>query len=95
MRELIALAVLPLAACATVPAQEVAIAGAGECLNEGLDRFVGQPATAELARELLQLSGAKTVQWIQPGMMVTMDYRSDRLRITLDTGNRVERARCG
>ena len=29
------------------------------------------------------------------GMMVTMDFRADRLTVYLDAANRVERASCG
>jgi hypothetical protein len=100
MRKLIVLALLPLAACATVSAQEPsnqepAVVGEGKCRNEGLERFTGQPATAELGAEMLRVSGAGTIQWIPQGTMVTMEYRSDRLRVSLDGTNRVERARCG
>ena len=61
MRKLIALALLPLAACASVSAeapttQEPAVMSEGECRNEGLARFIGQPATAELGAEMLRVS---------------------------------------
>ncbi|HVF84121.1 MAG TPA: I78 family peptidase inhibitor [Sphingomicrobium sp.] len=95
MRKLIGLALLPLASCATVPAQEPVAVGPGECRNEGLDRFTGQAATAELGAELLRVSGAKALQWIPQGTMVTMEFRADRLRVSLDANSRVERARCG
>lgn len=96
MRKLIGLTLIPLAACAAMPGDEpVARVGVGECRNEGLERFTGQPATAELGAEMLRVSGARTLQWIPQGMMVTMEFRSDRLRVSLDANNRVERARCG
>jgi hypothetical protein len=100
MRKLIGPAMLPLAACTTVSAQEPSdpeptVVGAGECRNEGLERFTGQPATAELGAEMLRVSGATRLQWIPQGTMVTMEFRSDRLRVSLDANNRVERARCG
>ena len=95
MRKLIPLTLLPLAACATMSAEEPAVMGQGECRNEGLDRFIGQPATAEVGAEMLRVSGAKNLQWIQSGMMVTMEFRSDRLRVNLDANNRIERPRCG
>lgn len=61
--------------------------------NAGL--LTGQPATAELGSRALQLTGARTIRWIRPADMVTMDYREDRLNIELDAGNRVTRLRCG
>ncbi len=35
------------------------------------------------------------IRTVEPGMMVTMDYRRDRLTITLDEKGRIETARCG
>ena len=96
MHKLIGFALLPLAACTTVAAEEPAtVGGGGECRGEGLDRFVGQPATSELAAEMMRVSGATKFQWVPKGSMVTMDYRTERLRVFLDDKNRVERASCG
>jgi hypothetical protein len=44
---------------------------------------------------MLAASGAKTLQWVAAGMMVTMDYREDRVRAYLDEQNRVQRVSCG
>jgi hypothetical protein len=88
-----ALVAVPLlAACATT--QPVSPAG-GVCSNAALQQFVGQPATADLGAKMLAASGAKTLQWVAAGMMVTMEYREDRVRIYLDEGNRVQRVSCG
>lgn len=82
-----------LGACATVgPA---APATGGTCRNDGLQQYVGQPASAELGAQVLATSGAKTLQWIAAGMMVTMDFRADRVRVQLDEQNRVQRVSCG
>jgi hypothetical protein len=35
------------------------------------------------------------VRWITPGMMVTMDYRADRVNLHLGTDDRVGSVRCG
>ena len=90
---------LLLSACATTaaPPEEPAaqLIGAGECKGEGLARFTGRQATQELAAEMLKVSGARTLRWGQPGMAMTMDYRTDRLTVHLDARNVVERANCG
>jgi len=84
---------LPLvAACATV---QPATPAEGECRNDALQQFVGQPATAELGSRMLGASGAKTLQWVAAGMMVTMDFRPDRVRVYLDEQNKVQRVSCG
>ena len=91
---------LLLSACATAAAQpdnsaEPAVAGAGECRNDGLERFVGEQPTQQLGSEMLRVSGAKTIQWIEHDMMVTMEFRSDRLRVQLGADGRIQSARCG
>jgi hypothetical protein len=85
-----------LGACATVgPAAPAAPTEGGTCRNEGLQEYVGRPATAELGAQVLATSGAKALQWVAAGMMVTMDFRADRVRIYLDEQNRVQRLSCG
>jgi hypothetical protein len=88
-------------ACAPVPPAEgqgeppPRVEGAGECDAAGLGDLVGRPATTELGAEALRRSRARTLRWIRPGDMVTMDYRSDRLNIRLDAQHRVEAFSCG
>jgi len=65
------------------------------CLPATLDQFTGQPATAELGAQMLRSTGKTALRWVQPGMMVTMDFREDRLTVYLDAANKVERASCG
>lgn len=84
---------LLLGACATVT-RDRAVAEGG-CADGELADYVGRTASARLGEELMQASGAKVLQWIQPGMMVTMDFRSDRLRVRLDANNKVLSANCG
>lgn len=65
------------------------------CNADGLGDLVGRPATAELGMEAVKRSHSRTIRWIQPGMMVTMDYRQDRLDIHLDASNVVTKLSCG
>jgi len=98
MRNALLMPLFALAACATAPAGPAgpaATAPAGTCRNDALASFVGQPATAALGAKMLAASGARDLRWVAKGMMVTMDYRDDRLTVHLDAANRVERARCG
>lgn len=67
-----------------------------ETCNAGAARsLVGRPASAGLAAEARRLTGAQTVRWLQPGQIVTMEYRFGRLNIKLDARNRVEGFSCG
>ena len=98
MRNALLMPLFALAACVTAPAGPAgpaATAPAGTCRNDALASFVGQPATAALGAKMLAASGARDLRWVAKGMMVTMDFRDDRLTVHLDAANRVERARCG
>lgn len=83
--------------CAATVAEEAPppAAGAGECRNEGLERFVGQTATADLGAEMLKASGATSLRWGAPGMAMTMDFRADRLTVSYDEKMAITSARCG
>ena len=43
----------------------------------------------------MQASGAKSLQWLQPGQAATMDFLPTRLRGKLDADNKVVSASCG
>jgi hypothetical protein len=73
------------------PSQE----GEGPCRNDPVARFVGQKATAELGREMLAASGAKTLRWGGPDTAMTMDFRPDRLTVAYDKDMVITSARCG
>ena len=77
------------------PSAPIQASGPGECKNTGLERFGGQAGTSATASEMLRVSGARTVRWVQPGQMVTMDYSPQRLTVHLAAGNVIERATCG
>ena len=98
MRKAIALAAVLGAGCTTVAAQDASVHGQTpdhECRSEGLDAFVGQAATAEIGGEILAKSGAKVLRWLQPGQIVTMEFRADRVNVKLDAQNKVAAVTCG
>ena len=94
MRNAALLAGIGLAGCASA-APPAGGASAQLCRPESLARFVGQPATQELGAEMQRVSGARHLQWVAHGTMVTMDFSPERLRVFLTADNRVERASCG
>ncbi|MEC3909886.1 I78 family peptidase inhibitor [Sphingobium sp. CR2-8] len=95
---IVGLMVLGLTACAGAngsgPTSPPAVAD-GPCKNEGLDRFHGQKADAQIGVDLLKASGAKTLRWGGPGMAMTMDFRPDRLTVSYDAAMVILSARCG
>ena len=95
MRSPVILSALALAACSTVPAEGTEPSTAAACKNEGLRAFVGRDATEATGSELLKQSGANALRWIPQGMMVTMEFRADRVTAYLDGNNKIERVSCG
>ena len=86
-------AALLLPGCATAPAAPSELSGT--CRNDGLERFTGQPASAELGAQMLAASGARVLRWAGDGMAITMDFSPNRLTVRLTQDNRVESASCG
>ena len=96
MRKAIALAAVLGAGCTTMAAEEPNSGEiTGSCRAEGVEGFVGQPATAENGAEILRKSRAKKLRWIPHGAAVTMDYSPDRVNVKLDPQNRIESISCG
>jgi hypothetical protein len=65
------------------------------CSADELTDYAGKTATARLGEEIMQASGAKSLQWLQPGQAATMDFLPTRLRVKLDADNKVVSASCG
>jgi hypothetical protein len=57
--------------------------------------LVGEPESAAVAEQARQQSGARTVRWLRPGQIVTMEYRDDRLNLELDANGKIIAIRCG
>ena len=60
------------------------------CDGERYGTLVGQDATA-LERVLIM----REVRVIRPGMVVTQDYRPDRINFEIDAAGRIARITCG
>lgn len=82
--------------CAAVPPDEDPVPehGAGRCDAAPAMHLVGRERSEAVRAEALRLSGAKTLRWIAPDAVITMDLRSDRINIDLDSKGRVTGLRC-
>jgi hypothetical protein len=105
------LALLTLAACTPVGSQESPPSGTvvGEeppvLAGPGLDApscdaakaqdFVGRKADESTVQGAMAASGAKVVRVLRPGVMVTQEYRGDRLNLQLDGNGLIASATCG
>lgn len=87
--------VLLLGGCAMGEKTPPEMGAAGECKADGAAELVGQAPSAELGAQALKLTGARTIRWVLPGQAVTMDYRADRLTVSIDAAYRIERLSCG
>lgn len=97
----ILLAATMLMGCATAPApapppdeERVPEHGAGACDAGPAQRLIGRQRTDALGAEALRLSGAKTLRWLAPDTVYTMDLRRDRINIEIDANGRITRLRC-
>lgn len=95
---LLPLAVTTIAACSTQARSPVAAPSGSEsglCAPNNLERFTGKVRSEQLGSEIRRQSGATAIRWVPEGMMVTMDFRSERVTVHLDSANRVKRVVCG
>lgn len=92
MPRLLWLSTLLLAACATASPPPRVDESGGICRKDGLGAFAGRPATSEVGAEIMRVSGARALRWVKPGMMVTMEYREDRVTVWLIASPNIERA---
>jgi hypothetical protein len=97
MRKLVVIAPALLAACATAEPQTAAAPAdqPQKCQPEGANAFVGKFRSPELEAQIVQATHAKFVRWVDPGMMVTMDYREDRITVQLGPDHRIIELHCG
>ena len=95
----VALVALAIGGCATAPGDDDIPPERGasnyRCDAAPAQRLIGRAATADLAAEAQRVTGSGSVRWLQPGQVVAMEYRADRLNIELDAANRVMAIRCG
>lgn len=94
----VVIAALLLGGCATTAEPPIAVHGEtpGHVCNAAtVANYAGQVATAEVAVELVAKSRAAVLRWAPPGVMLTMDYRSDRLTVRLSTDNHILAINCG
>jgi hypothetical protein len=65
------------------------------CNAAKVQSMIGRAASQSLGGEAVRISGARTMRWIRPDSVYTMDYRTDRLNIHVDARNRVTKINCG
>jgi hypothetical protein len=64
-------------------------------MTDGTDQFIGQEGTEATGNAILKASNAAVLRWAPQGVMLTMDYREDRVTIWLDPARKITKIRCG
>ena len=101
MRKVVAIAPLLIAACSTAPAAPPADPPLhGEtpghtCTTDGIAQFIRQTRSDAIGDQIKKVSHAAVLRWAPPGVMLTMDYRADRVTVWLDSANKITQIKCG
>lgn len=93
---LLPIAMLAVSACRQVPPAPSPPQVAGpSCDATMVQDVVGKQRSDAVAEDARVRSGSKNVRYLTPDMMVTMEYRGDRLNLHLGTDGKIGSARCG
>jgi hypothetical protein len=97
MRSFALLAPALLAACSTAPAATPVhgVTPGHKCESTGTDQFVGQSATSDAGAAIMRASRAAVLRWSPPGVMLTMDFREDRVTVWYGPDKIITKIRCG
>ena len=99
MRKMLVVFPVLLGACSTAPAPaETPVHGetpGHSCRQDGTDQFVGQTRSDAVGAQIKQVSHAAVLRWAPPGIMLTMDFRADRVTVWLDAADKITKIRCG
>lgn len=97
MRNAFLLVPVLLAACSTAPAQTPihGVTPGHKCDVAGTAKFVGQPGTSATGAAIMRVSHAAVLRWAPPRVMLTMDFREDRVTVHLGPDRKITQIRCG
>lgn len=68
---------------------------ADNCGAAKVQHYTGKLASPATRAEIAKASGAGSVRWLEPNMMVTQDYRANRLNAHLSGNGKIGSFRCG
>jgi hypothetical protein len=97
MRKIVLLAPVLLSACSTAPAQSVVH---GEtpghtCNDTAAEGFIGKVGNGANGSAIKRATNAAVLRWAPPGVMLTMDFRADRVTVWLGPDKRITKVHCG
>jgi hypothetical protein len=97
MLKVLALAPALLAACSTAPADPPihGVTPGHKCETDGTDQFIGQSESSATGAAIKRASHAAVLRWAPPGVMLTMDYRDDRVTVHVGPDKKITEIKCG
>ena len=103
MNKLFLLSPMLLVACSTAPAPASApepiqvhgVTPGHKCDATSTDQFIGQVGDSDTGAAIQHATNAAVLRWAPPGVMLTMDYREDRVTVWLDGARKITKIRCG
>jgi hypothetical protein len=97
MRKALFLVPLVAVASSTAPAQTPVhgVTPGHKCELAGTEQFVGRQRTRGIDAAIKRVSRAAVLRWAPPGVMLTMDFREDRVTVWLDASGKITKIRCG
>ena len=95
MHRLALIALVLLSACAAAQPPVNGVTAGHRCKNGTGASFVGQSATSETGAAILRATHAAVLRWAPPGVMLTMDYRYDRVTVRTGSDGRIISVNCG
>ena len=96
MRRIAYFAPLILSACATPGEMPVHGETPGhKCDDAHAASFIGQPGTSETGAAIMKATNSAVLRWAWPNSALTMDFRSDRVTVTLSPDGKVSKIDCG
>ena len=65
------------------------------CRETDTKEFIGKTGSRVTGAAIRHVTRAAILRWAPPGVMLTMDYRADRVTVYLDARKKITRIACG
>ena len=95
MHKLAPAGALLIAACAAAQTPIHGVTPGHKCQASGSEYFIGQAASSDIGAAILRETHAAVLRWAPPGVMLTMDYREDRVTVRLGPDRKITALNCG
>lgn len=95
MRSVVLGCLILLSACAPAEPPVHGETPGHDCNLAGTEVFMGRIPTNATSTEILRVSHAAVLRWAPPGVMLTMDFRADRVTVHLGPDHKITQINCG